>query len=108
MVHDKQAALRNITVDVKVEQVASTLTVTSFTAVSKEAVSYEKLLEQIVQLNSLERNGYYSCSMNDSQYLVKYTQRLILYDASNKNSAVQGVVGEGIIHLRAAMYSLLE
>lgn len=107
MTQNKQSEANKISVDVKVEQVASTLTVTSFTAISKETVDYQKLVMEIAQLNSIEKNGYYSCSMKESQYLIKYTQRLILYDVSSKNSAIQDVIGEGIIHLRAALYSLL-
>lgn len=95
-------------VEVKVEQNASTLTLTSFTVISKKMVDEERITLQIEQLNHLAKDGYFVCVDNGLQYLIKYVQKLILYDSTSKNSAVQGFVGEAIIHLRAAAYSILK
>lgn len=99
---------KKLPVEVKLEQNASTITVTSFTVIGKEQVDEKEIFAQIQQLNGMAKDGYFVYVDNGMQYLIKYIQKLILYDSTRKNSAVQGFVGEGILHLRAAAYSIMK
>lgn len=95
-------------VEVQLEQNASTITVISFTVIEKEKIDENRIFFQIQQLNEMAKDGYFSFVDNGMQYLIKYIQKLILYDSTRKNGAIQGFVGEGILHLRAAAYSIMK
>lgn len=99
---------KTLPVEVQLEQNASTLTVTSFTVIGKENIDETRIFSQIQQLNEMAKDGYFSFADNGMQYLIKYIQKLILYDSTRKNGAIQGFVGEGILHLRAAAYSIMK
>lgn len=94
-------------IEVELQHRASTLTVTSFTAIGKDDVNEKSIKEQLEQLNKIDKDGFYTYSYNGLQYLIKYVQRLILYDVTRKNSAIQVAVDNGIIHLRAAAFSII-
>lgn len=105
----KQKQTENaLPVEVQLEQNASTITVTSFTVIERERIDESRIFFQIQQLNEMAKDGYFSFVDNGMQYLIKYIQKLILYDSTRKNSAIQGFVGEGILHLRAAAYSIMK
>ena len=95
-------------VEVEVQQRASTLTITSFTAIGKDDVEETVIRSQLEQLNKNAKDGFYTYAYNGLQYLIKYVQRLVLYDATRKNSAIQGAIDDGVIHLRAAAFSILQ
>lgn len=95
-------------VEVEVQQRASTLTITSFTAIGKDDVEETVVRSQLEQLNKIAKDGFYTYAYNGLQYLIKYVQRLVLYDATRKNSAIQGAIDDGAIHLRAAAFSILQ
>ena len=95
-------------VEVEVQQRAPTLTITSFTAIGKDDVEETVVRSQLEQLNKIAKDGFYTYAYNGLQYLIKYVQRLVLYDATRKNSAIQGAIDDGVIHLRAAAFSILQ
>lgn len=95
-------------VEVRLEQNAATITVTSFTVIGKEKIDETQIFAQIQQLNGMAKDGFFVYVDNGMQYLIKYIQKLILYDSTKKNGAIQGFVGEGILHLRAAAYSIMK
>ena len=95
-------------VEVEVQQRASTLTITSFTAIGKDDVEETVVRSQLEQLNKIAKDSFYTYAYNGLQYLIKYVQRLVLYDATRKNSAIQGAIDDGVIHLRAAAFSILQ
>lgn len=76
-------------VEVEVQQRASTLTITSFTAIGKDDVEETVVRSQLEQLNKIAKDGFYTYAYNGLQYLIKYVQRLVLYDATRKNSAIK-------------------
>ena len=95
-------------VEVEVQQRPSTLTITSFTAIGKDDVEETVVRSQLEQLNKIAKDGFYTYAYNGLQYLIKYVQRLVLYDATRKNSAIQGAIDDGVIDLRAAAFSILQ
>lgn len=95
------AAINNCPVEVEVKKDGAVLNITSFTVVPNQGPEGQ-CTAYISKLNQMSNAGYYACSFDGKSALIKYVQRLVIY-SSQTNDAIKQAVGEGIIHIHAAV-----
>lgn len=96
-------------VEVKTTNEASTVTVTAFSVLEIDFDTCKKVVDaEIAELNQMANYGYYIVVPKDGRLIIKYVQKLILFDSNRKCSAIEKAIGDAIIHLRGAAYTLIK
>lgn len=101
------AAIDNYPVEVEVKQNTAVLYITSFTVIPNSGPPTDRWTTCINKLNQMSSGGYYACSYDGKSAFIKYVQQFILCSSQKADDAIKQAVGEGIIHIRAAVSLLL-